>query len=335
MVATPFHFQISLWFWMLLLVFLCIFVAVGNIWRITELVRRSPLGIGGFIAHLGLATLMGGLIISRGYQQEDQIFVRPGQPAMGLGNVINYKGRTDTALDDRSSRVFFDVQSPNGEHYQIDPNIYLTKEQDENGQPKWMSWPYILRQPSHDVYYFAGGPDIYAWPGPQTLKPGQSFTQKDVSVAYVKSTMKGQPGTVGVTFGALVRLTDEGQDGERHQFEANPTIKLTENGLEPSMVQIGPDFQIAIAGGMNAEDKSVPLMLFFSPPYYPITIFYKPLTILVWAGAGIMTLGALIAAWSRRRAKAKAPTSTEKASNEPAKKSAPTEAQLIHAAEGL
>jgi hypothetical protein len=110
---------------------------------------------------------------------------------------------------------------------------------------------------------------------------------------------------MGVTFGARVRVSVRGADEEWHQYSANPSVQLTENGLSPSLEQVGPDYLIAMVGGMNAADRSVQLMLFFSPPFYPITIYYKPLTGLVWLGMIVMTGGGLLSAWSRRRAAVK------------------------------
>jgi cytochrome c-type biogenesis protein CcmF len=107
---------------------------------------------------------------------------------------------------------------------------------------------------------------------------------------------------MGTTFGAVIRLTAKGEDEEFHQYQANPTLELTENGVKPSLPSLGPDYKIAIMG-MDPSDHSVQLMLFFSPPIYPLELFYKPLTGLVWLGAAVMFLGGIVAAWSRRRVK--------------------------------
>jgi cytochrome c-type biogenesis protein CcmF len=302
-VAAPFGFRASLPFWMLLLIFTCVFVAVSNIWRIVELVPRSPMGIGGFVAHVGIAVLLGGLIVSRGYEQKEQIFVRQGSPAEALGYIVTYKGTTELDPFDRNGKVFFDVQSPDGSHFEASPGYYQYGPPDE---PKPMVWPFIRRSASHDMYLSMSPPEYTAWQQPVTLLPGETKAVNGTTIEYVKPTRKGTPGTMGVTFGAVVKLTTQDSDGNVHVYSANPDVQLSDQGLTPSLPKIGPDYRIAMIGGMNAADRSVQLMLFFSPPIYPITLFYKPLTGLVWLGAILMTGGGLMSAWSRRRVTARA-----------------------------
>jgi cytochrome c-type biogenesis protein CcmF len=303
-VAAPFGFRIALPFWMLVLTFVCVFVIVANVWRIIELSRRSPLGIGGFIAHLGIATLLGGLIVSRGYEQKERIFVREGSPATALGYVVTYKGMTHLDPYDRNGRVFFNVQAPDGEQFEASPGLYSYGPKEE--EPKTMVWPSIQHYPSHDIYLAMAPPIVTAWDKPVTILPGQRLDESGTIVEYLKPTRHGQPGTVGVSFGAQVRLTTREDDGSIHQYTADPSVQFTDSGLVPSMPQIGPDYRIAMMGGMNAADRSVQLMLFFSPPVFAIDFFYKPLTCLVWGGMVVMTIGGLMSAYARRRVTAAA-----------------------------
>ena len=46
----------------------------------------------------------------------------------------------------------------------------------------------------------------------------------------------------------------------------------------------------------SADDVAVHLQLHYLKPLYPIEIFYKPMTILVWGGTGILTLAGFWAA---------------------------------------
>jgi cytochrome c-type biogenesis protein CcmF len=300
-VAGPFHTHVSLVFWMLLLILTCVFVAVGNIWRAAEIIRRSPTGVGGFVAHLGMATLMAGLIISRGYEQKEQIFVRQGSPAHGLGYLIAYKDTTTNDLFDRNRKVEFDVTSPSGEHFIASPGDY---QYGSDSDTKDNVMPHVQRSPSHDVYISMLAPQIQAWDKPISLEPGHGQTINDTTIEYLKPVQKGKPGQAGTTFGAQIRLTAIGDDEERHQYMATPSVELTSEGVRPTLPTLGPDYKVALLG-MDPLDKTAQLMLFFSPPIYPIEIFYKPLTGLVWAGAILMTLGGLLSAWSRRRVEKK------------------------------
>jgi cytochrome c-type biogenesis protein CcmF len=316
-VAGPFHTSAPLVYWMLLLLFLCIFVLVANMWRLGEILKRSPLGVGGFIAHAGMAVLMGGLILSRGYEQKQTVFVRKGAPAFALdGYLITYKDATKLDPFDRDGKVFFTVHPPTGADYEISPGLYKYGDPDD---PKEMVWPYIQRTPTHDMYFSMNPPVFTAWEKPVLIKPGESSSIDGAQVEYLSPTMKGKPGTMGVTFGAKLRVTVEDELGEVHQYIANPSVQLTENGLAASLAPVGKDYLIAMIGGMDASDRGVQLMLFFNPPIFPITVYYKPLTYLVWLGPAIMAFGALLAGWSRRPPSARKAPVPVVASGRPAK----------------
>jgi cytochrome c biogenesis factor len=59
---------------------------------------------------------------------------------------------------------------------------------------------------------------------------------------------------------------------------------------------------------IDAADHSAAVQLHFNRTIYYIDIFYKPMVILVWLGAGITFIGGVLAAYSRRFT-AKAPPS--------------------------
>lgn len=299
-VAGPFGLHVPLALWMLVLLFSVVAVIVANVWRVTEIVRRSPMGVGGFVAHLGLAVLLGGLILSRGYERKEQITVRDGAPASALGYTVAYKGVTSKDFFDRERKVEFDVTKPDGTHFIARPGHYRHGSPDD---PKDQVWPYIEHYPTHDVYLAMSPPQIQATEEPVHLKPGESkdLDQSGTTVLeYIKTTQLGQFGQPGTKFGAQLRLTETDEQGERRQYLANPTLELTQGALQPSLETFGPNFKVAI-GRLDAADKSVDVLLLFSPPLYPIELYEKPFTGLVWLGTGILTLGGAMSAFARRR----------------------------------
>lgn len=279
-----------------LLVF-CTFVAVTNLWRAIELGRRSKMGIGPFIAHFGIAVLLSGLIISKGLERTGKAIVRDGAPATALGYKIAFKDFDPDRYYDRSNVVKFDVTDPEGKTHEIDPNLYYYQAGDKE---EAQTWPYIERSWGHDMYFFMQKPQVEFWEQPLNIKPGETKTMNDVTVKYVEMTRKGQPGQMGVQFGAKLQVTYDG-----NSYETNPTLTMTEGGLQPDLPVLSKDFRIAMTS-MNANDRSVNLQLFLAPPLYPIQVFYKPLTCLVWIGTGIFTIGGFLSAFYRRFAK-KAP----------------------------
>jgi cytochrome c-type biogenesis protein CcmF len=284
-----------------LLLFFCVFVATTNLWRAIELAKRSKLGIGPFVAHFGIAVLLSGLIISKSLERTEIVGVRDGEPKVALGHKIAFKDFDADRYYDRSNIVKFDVTDPDGRQHVIEPNLYYIP----NGGMKEtaQSWPYIERSLSHDMYYFLKAPIVEIFDGPMNLKPGETKVNSDFTIKYLEMTRKGQPGQDGVQFGAKLEVSfrpNEKAPYEKHVV--TPTLTMSSGRLLPTLTQVSPDFQAALMS-MNANDRSVDVQIFLKPPLYPIQVFYKPLTCLVWIGTGIFTLGGFIAAFYRRLVK--------------------------------
>lgn len=284
------------------LLFLCAFVMLANLWRAIELAGRSKMGIGSFIAHLGMAILLGGLIISKSLEREEKALVRDGSPGAALGYTIAFKDYDPSRYYDRNNFVRFSVTNPAGVAHDITPTLYYYPSGDgESAQV----WPYIERTLSHDMYFFMAQPLVDVWEMPMTIKPGETQVANGITVTYVEMTRKGEAGAVGVEFGAKLKI-----EADKKTYEVHPTLTMVARGqLEPTLPAVGADYRIAMAG-MNAADKSVTLQLYLSPPLYQIQVFYKPLTCLVWIGTGIFTIGGLMSAMYRR-SRSKAPGGAE------------------------
>lgn len=283
-----------------ILLFFCFFVAYTNLWRSIELAKRSKLGIGPFVAHFGIAMLLGGLIISKSLEQTQTVLVRSNEPKMALGYTIKFKDFNPDRYYDRSNTVKFDVTDPDGRQHVIEPNLYYIPNRN-GGMETAQSWPFIERFISHDMYYFLRQPIVEVFKAPMVLKPGEVSEQNDFKVKYINLTRVGEPGKAGVKFGANLEITYTWNEGDPPQtYKVNPTMTMTEDRrLMPSLVDAGDNIKVAIMA-MNANDRSVDVQLFVDPPFYPVQVFYKPLTCLVWIGTGIFTIGGFISAFYRR-----------------------------------
>jgi len=160
-----------------------------------------------------------------------------------------------------------------------------------------MVWPYIRRYAAHDFYLSIAPPIMTVWEKPQSFQVGETKTLNGVTVKYRGIRVQGTPGTSSAVFSADLAVTTE--DGTT---DVAPSIGVAGG---PKFARINNDLLVSMVG-MDAADRSARLQVFFSSPLYPIEIFTKPLTGLVWGGTGILTLGGLIAAYSRRRAKVRA-----------------------------
>lgn len=294
-VSMPFGWRLSVVPWVAFLVLLCAFAAIGNLWRIAETMKRSRSSMGAFLSHFGLATLLAGLIISRGFEQKDENIILQGmQPAQSqaLGYTLAVREITGKNLEDRDGKLVIDVTAPDGRKFVARPGLFYNTDRN-TGASEPFTWPHIERGLGHDVYLALGHPIIYAWQDKgEEFKPGETRTINRITVHYEKMTMTGEPGTPSAKFSAHLKVTDRGKT-----YTVVPSLSGT---LMPDMPFAGTDLRVAMLG-MNAADKSVSLQMILPEPLYPIHLFTKPFTGLVWGGTGILFLGGLISAWARRR----------------------------------
>ncbi len=307
-IPMPFNLSVPLVPWMFFLLFICTFTAVANIWRIGEMFKRSKMGIGGFVAHAGFAILLGGLILSRGYERKEQIMVQEGRPKQALGYTVAFKTFQGKSPQDRDGKALFDVTDPTGKKSTIEPGLYYYT---EGAEDKAMTWPHIERQLSHDMYYALHTPVTEAWNKPRMFAPGQTQVINDFEIPYTVTykglKTEGELGTPSAKFiaEATIDIRYKLADGTEkvEKYDVAPSLQMGSNGdLVPATSPMGNDLRVAMLK-LDAATKSAELQVYFSKPIFPMEVFYKPMTGFVWLGTGILTLGGLIAAVSRRRRK--------------------------------
>lgn len=284
--------------WICFLAFLTSFVIVANLWRIIEARKQKFLSLGGFIAHVGLAVTMSGLIISLGLQRKAQALMPRSTPTPLLDHNITVGDMTAKDPTDRNNQVLIAMQGE-GSQYTATPGLYYLPS--NPGEPeKAMVWPSIKHQWSHDVYLTLHQPMLTWWDRDLELKKGETKTQNDVEVTYVDRTLPKDPRASGAKFGVKLRIKWNGKD-----YDAEPYFEsVPSQGLVPHLVPVGNDFQAALMAlpGMSDDGKEQParIQLYLTQPLYPIELFYKPMTLLVWVGTGILTVGGFMSALYRR-----------------------------------
>lgn len=278
--------------WVVFLAALCIAVIVASIWRVAELFKRSKMSAAAFLSHISVAMLMAGLIVSRGFERKEQILVQEGSPGIGLGYLVSYKGNTGNVRD-RNNKLLFEVRNQT-DRFTATPGMYYL--QHEEGKQETMVWPHIQRYPFYDIY-FSLQPPVTDASGEVTLKAGESAKMDRLTVKFLKSTRTGEMGHSGTKFGALLEV----RDGP-HKFSSNPTIELTPEGTLEQPDPVARDFVLRLIK-MDVGTGAVTLKLGLAKTIYPIEMFYKPLTGLVWGGTGMLVISGFVAAWYRRRPK--------------------------------
>ena len=279
--------------WIMFLVGSCSFAVIGNAWRIWELRKKSRLGWAPFLAHIGVAILMFGLIVSRGFEQKGEVVVMKDHPGKALGYEFRYRSMTSNDKD-KNNRVLFDVYDANDPKnllFTANPGMYKVPSDDGENT---MVWPSIVHRPLYDVYVSLRPPQNEV-SDPMQLKEGETKVLGGLVVKYDKLSTNGMFGQPGAAFTANLTIDNDGVKQTVH-----PSIELGPSGkpvYHAVAVDGSMDVQLA---SMNAADRSVTLQFQLSTPMFPIDVFHKPMTGFVWLGTGLMTVAGLLAAAYRR-----------------------------------
>ena len=279
--------------WTMILTFFCLFGVVGAVWKAAETGKRSFTTFAGMLTHVGVGLAILGLIFSRGLEQKVDAFVISGSaPVEALGYKLT-SVPTSTNFVDPNNKVKIKAVGPDGE-FTMEPGLYF-RGMDESGQPMPMVWPAIHGRGLYDFYLVVHNLTMDA-SGPTQMAKGDQRLLKEEKMLVTYNGLKtsGPLGQEGATFTAQVSVdTPEGH------FDVEPTLKMGENGMENEPARVGDKFRVSLQA-IDAKDKSATIQVHYNEPAYIAEAFYKPLTILVWLGVGIMTLGGGLAAWGRR-----------------------------------
>jgi cytochrome c-type biogenesis protein CcmF len=205
---------------------------------------------------------------------------------------------------DRNNKVRFEIRDPHDKNkllFTATPGLYYVP--GAEGQANAMVWPHIQHFPFHDVYLTLNPPQTET--GAQlTLKPGETQSIGGMTIKFVKIERQGDAGVAGTKFGAKLQVTMDGKTKE-----VLPQLELGTGGPPISHPADLDGTLQATVEGMDVASGGVTIGFNLVRPMYPVEIFHKPLTGLVWLGTGVMTIGGFISAFYRRR-RPKAPEGT-------------------------
>lgn len=287
----PFGIKVPTLIWVFFLAGVCLFGLSANLVRAAELIKKSPSSIGSFLTHFGVIMTVLGLIISRGMEKKQEATVQLGRPATVLGYRVSLDKMSSTLLE-RENQVGFKLEGRD-QTFKLNPVLFYTESR--NGEePSPTVRPAIRHFPLHDLY-FTVFPMVFEATGETPFKVGEKRQFEGTVIKYVKMTREGEVGVMGTKFGA--HLEFQNPDGSVSHI--TPKFEISDSGPIRIPAESGDYFVYLM--GMDAADKSVRIQLHYKNPIFPIEIFYKPMTGMVWWGAGIMTFGGFLAAWFRRR----------------------------------
>lgn len=297
-IELPFGVHVSALAWICFLAFLTSFVVVANFWRMMEARRQRVWSLGGYVSHIGVAVTLSGLIISLGLQRKAQVLTPRDEPAQVLDHTVTVGDMTAKDLTDRNNQVLIAMQGE-GQSYVASPGLYYLPSAPSEPE-KAMVWPSIKHQWSHDIYLTLHQPMMTWWDADMSIRKGETKTANDVEVTYVDRVLPKDPRAPGATFGVRLKVKWNGKE-----YDVTPTLEsVAGQGLVPKLAPVGADFQAALMEmpGVDADGHEQPasIQMYLTKPLYPIELYYKPMTMLVWVGTGILTLGGLMAAIYRR-----------------------------------
>jgi cytochrome c-type biogenesis protein CcmF len=288
-INMPFGYQIAQVPWMAFLIGICLFTAVANLWRLIEVRKKQSHSLGGLVTHLGLVLALLGLIISKGFERSEQIFVQESRPGYAFGYWIRYQKMTNTPLH-RENKIVFDVLSKN-QKFQAKPGLYYVQKPLKEPEP--VVWPSIIRHFAYDLY-FSLAPPIYEASNVMTFKVGEEKFFSNMLVSYHGIKREGEAGMLGTRFIANLKIKTT-----EKVFHAHPSLEIAKDGLDFKPAPINEDMVIFLQR-LDAKDQSGSLQFYHLKPVYPMEIFYKPMTVLIWIGAGLLAIGGVWSALSRR-----------------------------------
>jgi cytochrome c-type biogenesis protein CcmF len=286
--------------WIVFLFALCVLTVAVNLGVGAQLAKRSKLGMASYLTHVGVALLLAGMVISRGLERKGQSMVMEGMPGRLMTYEVRYAGMTrdEYHRDNQLKLQVYDAHRGGAPLFTATPGVYKVPMGD--GQESTMVWPHIERTFLMDTYVSLGSPQTDATQD-ITLEEGKSFRFGDTTLTNERMTRTGEPGQAGTQFGARILVEKDGQTSV-----VNPHMELGgPEGVKSHPAKISNSLNLAMVG-MDAATKSATLRLQLTTPIYPIEIYHKPLTSLVWLGTGFMTLGGFLAAYYRRSRRAAA-----------------------------
>ncbi|HKI86565.1 MAG TPA: cytochrome c-type biogenesis CcmF C-terminal domain-containing protein [Thermoanaerobaculia bacterium] len=279
--------------------------AASNLQKTIEKGRHGGLkAAGGYLAHVGVAVLLLGVISSAGYGISKRVTLTRGMPQQ-VGSLkltfMEYLPRTATQRE----RMKVAVQQEDGSVFFSYPQLFVN---DRTGQ--LMAHPDVHSELLQDLYvspieYDPGQPPG----GDQTvqLSKGQSAQVGDYKVAFDGFDLNAQGNALAamengglVTIGAELRLT--GKDGKTQHFEPLYHFRGTGQVQAPDLSLPGGG-TVAIRG-INASKGAVELELTGlagttanpgTPATLSLDVSHKPLIGMVWGGLYIILIGGILA----------------------------------------
>ncbi len=284
---------------------------VTNFYVLILRARQSPLTIGAYIAHIGLALFILGVVGSELHDSARQLVIPAGGHRIAHGFLFTYTGvreRPDGKLEALLEAYRMDGHEHMPAGGKMNPE-FVAKPVFWDTDFGLVRTPFIKRYLTHDIYIepieLQGAQEA----GELTLARGEERKAGNWRIKFVRFHLGGQH-TMGMPsqVGAVIELSDG-----KKTHTVTPYWDLATQKRHPAKV-LGTNITVALEG-INAESRMVTLKiqgiegLEGHSGFLVINVQRKPAVNLVWLGAALVLLGSLLASIRRTREAIKA-TST-------------------------
>ena len=293
-----------------LLIFSALFAFFINTETAYNIYKKSKIKAGAYVAHIGFALLVLGVIGSARYSQEENLTIPIGESRDALGYRFTYLGAT--AVPDDMEKYHFNVRvERNGEKFLLQPVMYYS-----DYSESVMKNPDIANLVVKDLYLSPLAlevPEQFTENDIDSLVRGTEKTIKGLNIRFVEFNMdefnRDELGSGAVqTIGADLEIQSEGKKLLRtvkikYNPDGSPEFIPTslDDNTELYLVKINvddePEIKIAVVdknSKVNSPDAIYSETLILS-------VSTKPFINLVWGGTVVIVLGFLFSIIGRYR----------------------------------
>ncbi|HEY0737222.1 MAG TPA: cytochrome c biogenesis protein CcsA [Herpetosiphonaceae bacterium] len=271
-------------------------LALGtNLLMIIRTLRSGWLRIGGYLAHVGMALLLVGVVGSYAYSSaEEKLVIPQGETQSIFGHSFTFWGYDERENGKHVLRLEVDneTESP----FVAAPDVYFNSR-----MGAWVRTPAIKRYLWQDLYI---SPEEYLPaddPSMVDLAPGQQAEVGPYTLAFNKFEVEDHLASGnGALVGATVTITHENSvQVVTPQMRLEPNKVLQElpvelpDGKKLALENFNPSEQMA---RLRVDGLNLPVV----PARAVFTVSIKPAIALVWIGTLLMALGGLVAVVRRR-----------------------------------
>lgn len=284
---------------MILLTFSASFALIVNTEIAVKIVKGNLKNLGAYVAHIGIALFILGVIGSAGFSAEQNVELVKNKPTKAFGYELTFTGYTPI---ENNTKFAFNVNVKNGDkEYTIAPIMYIAEYNNS-----LMREPAILNLLSKDIYVaplgYDEGTDQHSHGNGETVKleKGKEVDYKGAKLTFDKfdvsaETMSDMQAGKDFQMGAVLTLEANGKSeefellrksvGGQVQFtdytSKNAGLKIQLLNLTAQMIEVS----------ISNPNETQPVVEQPKQEVLSVAASIKPYISLVWIGVIVMVLG--------------------------------------------